>query len=325
MERKIVQGYCLISIITFGFASVMAQSFVWPVDPHPIGQYYAAYNKVASNKYHAGMDIGDGNYNYTTTVKAVHTGTIHKIFGVYSLPSSTNLRRWNSSNDTYSWDAQPTTDRLGQTYGTDNHGLGICVIIYHSDLQLYTLYGHMDAVVLGLTPGQNISAGTPIGKMGNSNKQYLRRSRTADGTPPTPQGSPPPGYLWSDLIIADASGFRPHVHFETKDRGVLSARRTDEEPDYGYTPGPSPGSIEKSGHPNFWGYHDPNIFLTETVTKLTQLTPVEVLQTPLNVRDYPSTDSSLSLVITRIGSSRVCCDAKRWRPMVSSFPAERRD
>lgn len=41
------------------------QSFVWPIDVHPIGQRYAAFNDGSPNKYHTGLDIGDGDYDYS--------------------------------------------------------------------------------------------------------------------------------------------------------------------------------------------------------------------------------------------------------------------
>ena len=289
--------------------TALAQSFAWPVDVHPPGQKYADYGVIVPGMYHTGMDMGyEGTYDYSKTVKAVRTGVVHKVFGLSTglfpsnLSSSNNVRRWNSSTGVYSWDGQPTTDRLGQAYGMDNHGLGMCVIIYHPDLQLYTLYGHMDAVVAGLTPGQGVSAGTPIGKMGNSHKQYLRRG---DTLPPTPSGPLPPGVAsWSSLVITDSTGFRLHVHLEVKDRGILTGFRTDDDgrpfgqafEGWGYT----------VAHPNWHGYHNPNVFLNETVTMLSEPVPIEVVvSSSVDVRDYPSTDSSLSLVITGVGQGTV--------------------
>ena len=294
----------IISVTTTAISS----TFIWPVTPNVVGQQYAAYGLVVPGKYHVGMDIGDGNYRYKTIVRAAYSGIIHKIFGLTGLPTSISLRRWNPSNDNYSWDAQPTIDGFGNSYGTDNHGLGICVIIYHPELKLYTLYGHLDAVLQGLTPGQSIQAGSPIGIMGNSykfqQKGYLRFTPIGDSLP-IPQGSPPPGFTWDQLIVRHSNGFRPHVHFEVKDRGVLSAGRFDSptsqnEQHWGYTP----GSVSENmpGHPNWYGYHDPNIFLNNVVQTFTNPVPVEILLTPLNVRDYPSTDNNLSLIITSVSS-----------------------
>ncbi|MBI1925526.1 PD40 domain-containing protein [Candidatus Poribacteria bacterium] len=284
----------LFLILSGGLAS--AQSFVSPIDNRQVTQPYANYGFVPG-KYHTGMDINrqgiDPYSQRTEKVKAARAGTVHKIFGLYI--TGNNLRRWNPSTGTYTWEPAPPGD---------NHGLGICVIIYHPDLKLYTLYGHLDAVVTGLNVGNNVSAGQVIGLLGNSYKQFLRRCRNDDGhdhqalcvntAPDAPLGT----------ITKDSDGFRPHVHFETKDRGVLSTRRTDDEgPDWGYTPGPAPSTPNMPGHPNWFGYHDPNIFLNLSVQMLTEPVPIEILQSPLNVRSYPSTSppsDSLNYVITSI-------------------------
>ena len=269
-----------------------APTFVSPIDNPQVTQHYAAYGLVVSGAYHTGMDIvqrGTDRYAYTTLVKAAGHGIIHKIFGINI--NGNNLRRWNPTNNTYTWEPAPTPG--------SNHGLGICVIIYHPDLQLYTLYGHLDAVVAGLTVGQSVAAGQPIGRMGNSHQQFLRRCPVGI-TCPVPSDAPP------GTVTSDAHGFSPHLHFEVKDRGVLSAGRWDDcDPVagcyWGYIPGPDPSTPNMPGHPNWFGYHDPNIFLNLQVQKLPEPVPVEVTATPLNVRDYPSTGSN-SLIITRIAS-----------------------
>jgi murein DD-endopeptidase MepM/ murein hydrolase activator NlpD len=265
-------------------------TFVNPVDNLQITQNYAAYGLVVVGKYHTGIDAiqqGVDPYSYTTLVKAAGSGIVKKIFGINI--SGNNLRRWNSTTNTYSWESAPTSG--------SNHGLGICIIIYHPDLQLYTLYGHLDAVVAGLTVGQSVVAGQIIGRMGNSHQQYLRRC-------PSGHSCPVPSDAPSGTVVSDANGFGPHIHFEVKDRGVLSAGRIDDCDSlggcyWGYTPGPSPSTSNMPGHPNWFGYHDPNIFLNLPVQKLAQPIPVEVMLFPLNVRDYPSTSSRVITQITQ--------------------------
>lgn len=262
-------------------------SFDKPTDNFVITQYFASYNVGSANKWHTGLDAKNNAvdpYSYSTNIKAIGNGTIHKIFGLEI--TGNNLRRYNSSTNTFSWTSVPTPGM--------NHGLGICVIIYHSNLKLYSLYGHLDAVISGLSVGQSVSKGQIIGRMGNSYKQYLRKypnGITAVIPPDAPSGT----------VVNASDGFGPHVHLEVKDRGVLSALRTDDEgPDWGYTPGTT--GTNKPGHPNYFGYHDPNIFFNNSVELLSEPTPVEIIQAPLNVRDYPSTSASLSIIITSISA-----------------------
>jgi hypothetical protein len=89
----------------------------------------------------------------------------------------------------------------------------------------------------------------------------------------------------------------PHLHFEVKDRGVLSVFRTDDEYStqlggdpwgWGYTKGSQGGDF--LGHPNYFGFHDPTIFFNNSVEYLTTPVTLEIKELPLlNVRSYPST------------------------------------
>jgi hypothetical protein len=93
------------------------------------------------------------------------------------VPVENNLRRWDPFTDDYRWEAAQIYE--GNPNGNDrsNHGLGISVIIYHPDLQLYTLYGHLDAVIEGLQPDSWVEAGDVIGRMGNSGSTAARLRR----------------------------------------------------------------------------------------------------------------------------------------------------
>lgn len=153
---------------------------------------------------------------------------------------------------------------------SETHDMGKVVIIDHPSLGLYTLYAHLASI--SVSDGQSVSAGEEIGVMGET------------------------GF---------ATGV--HLHFEVKDRSVLGAGRNNDEGPWAYTPqdpesAPAPSTLNKPGHPNWFGYHDPNLFLNEKVETFADPVPIEVLETPINVRDYPSTDSNLSLVITSIAA-----------------------
>jgi len=287
----------LVLVLSSGIAG--AQLFVNPIEEARVAQPYAAYGKFRPGKYHTGMDILRHGINpylqRTEQVKAATSGTVHKIFGIKGLAK--NLREWDSSTNTYSWIKAPNPG--------SNHGFGICVIIYHANLNLYTLCGHLDAVVKGLTVGDSVVEGQVIGLLGNSSQQFLRRCPSGDShdhqtlcvdtAPDAPHGT----------IVRSSEGIVPHLHFEVKDRGVLSAGRSDDcDPlagcYWGYTPGPDPSTPNMPGHPNWFGYHDPNLFLNVTVNLLTHPVPIEVVHFQLLVYDYPSTNNHLSLTITQI-------------------------
>jgi murein DD-endopeptidase MepM/ murein hydrolase activator NlpD len=178
----------------------------------------------------------------------------------------------SSTEDCSSVDCPVKAAVAGEAYTfpneAENHDMGKVVIIEHPSLGLYTLYAHLSSI--SVNNGQSVSAGEQIGVMGQTG--------FADGV---------------------------HLHFEVKDRGVLGAGRTNDEGPWGYTPAadaPDPSTPNKPGHPNWFGYHDPNLFLNKEVETFQEPVPVKILQTPLNVRDYPSNDSNLSLVMTEIDS-----------------------
>lgn len=268
-----------------------------PVASSAVSRHYAQYAP-DSGKYHAGMDIVPAatapNERYAVSVRAVRAGVVRRILGLRR--PGNNLRRYDPAADAYRWETPPGPAH--DQPGGDNHGLGICVIVYHPDVRLHSLYAHLDAVVTGLVPGQQIDAGATIGRMGNSHGEHLRHCPVNESCPPPAESSAPPG-----AVTADADGFPPHLHLEVKDRAVLGARRTDDEgPDWGETAGSV--TTNMPGHPNWFGYHDPDIFLRETVETLASPTPVEVLVSGLSVRHYPSTDGRHSVTITRIGGRK---------------------
>jgi murein DD-endopeptidase MepM/ murein hydrolase activator NlpD len=294
--------------------------FVWPVDcaGDPTQPY--AYFGYIPGKFHTGLDLTQstsGPYGYTAPVRAAWPGWVVKIYGLGQnvVPVENNLRRWDPFTDDYRWEAAQIYE--GNPNGNDrsNHGLGISVIIYHPDLQLYTLYGHLDAVIEGLQPDSWVEAGDVIGRMGNSYQQFLRWCPKEDQPQRACEGDA--------RITVDDEGFKPHLHFEVKDRGVLSAQTTDhgEMLDWGYTKGSESDSMP--GHPNWFGFHNPRIFLDFNVQKLSipvpvQILPVEPLSTSLNVRDYPGTSDSR--VIT--GISRRPDDARPAFVAVRSIGSE---
>jgi hypothetical protein len=306
-------------------------TFAWPVDCHAVSvNGYAKYGRVVAKAYHTGLDISqtttDG-YNYTTAVRAVWPGIITKIFGLGNIAKPliiNNLRRWDRTTDAYWWEAAPTRG--------PNHGLGISVIIYHPDLQLYTLYGHLDAVIEGLARDQQVLAGQIIGRMGNSYQEYLRRCPTekTDDCPPVSDADAPPGIVPDK----DADGFKPHVHFEVKDRGVLSAQRTDDGPlDWGYTRCgadptakdgicPDPSTPNMPGHPNWFGYHNPAAFLDQAVQAFPEPVAVQAfpaLTFPVFVLDYPGYPGPSERPSLKIAEIKVRDDGR-----LPAFVAKRR-
>ncbi len=277
-----------------------AVSFMWPVENAHISQPYAEYDGPTPNAYHSGTDVyneaifnDEGLYGYSTLVRSAGAGVVHKIFGLKasgSVSYDNNLRRWNSEANEYTWGPAPTSG--------SNHGLGIAIIIYHPSTKIYTLYGHLDAVVSDLSEGQSVEKGSIIGRMGNSHQQYLRRCpNSISPCPPAPDAP-------SGTVDSNGGGFGPHVHFEVKDRGVLGGGTTDDEGPWGYTPvninswAPPETTPNKPGHPNWFGYHNPKTFVDHAVQLLPVPAPVEVQVAPLNVRYYP--DERTNDILTSI-------------------------
>jgi len=102
-----------------------------------------------------------------------------------------------------------------------SHGLENTVILDHNNGR-YSLYGHLDSVVPGLSVGAHVARGAQIGVMGNSSSSAAR----------------------------DTS-FGTHVHFEIKNSPTLGNESDDGGPYWGYTP----------GHPDLYGYHDPRFLI----------------------------------------------------------------
>ena len=212
---------------------------------------------------------------FGTSVKAAYGGVVHKVFGLSTNGTSpmtcntsspqTNVRRWNSSNNSYTWQAQPTLDNSGQPYAHNNHGLGQCVIVWHPDLRLYTLYGHLDAVIDNLAPGSSVIAGQTIGQVGSSAFGLLRHCATGGVACGTPSGAPPAGCAFSSIVTTDSSGFNPHVHFEVKHFGTVANVMDDSCPPgvsscWGYVPG-----VAGQGGPNLYGYVNPFPYFESTI------------------------------------------------------------
>jgi hypothetical protein len=128
-------------------------------------------------------------------------------------------------------------------------------------VQLYTLYGHLDAVVKGLTVDQQVEAGQPIARMGNSHQEFLRRCRQdLQRECPQPRSETVPTGV---LIQRDLGGFGPHIHFEVKNSGALGSQTDHGGPYWGYTESPEPNLAY---HPDRQGYHDPTLRFHETAT-----------------------------------------------------------
>src|SRR5579863_4869091 len=99
----------------------------------------------------------------------------------------------------------------GYQVNSNTSNLGNVILIAHPNGK-FSLYGHLDCIWPGITPGVVVAAGTRIGNMGHS--AFGQRVQS----------------------------FTPHTHFEIKDRGVLgdptnkgySGYTTDIPDGYGY-------------------------------------------------------------------------------------------
>ncbi len=194
-----------------------AQTFYTPLESMELSgnNPYSAYNQVNNNqRYHTGGDFKSALYtpsNYDTPVYPTAVGTVHKLFRT----SDTNTRCNGSSFTSVS---------------TSNRGLGNTVIISHTN-GTYSLYGHLDCVDAGITPGTVIvgsTVETRIGIMGNSAGTVRRNSSGGDA-------------------------FGVHLHFEIKDLGVLG--NVSDVPGVGFV-GYTPDL------PDGYGYHDPEVFIS---------------------------------------------------------------
>jgi murein DD-endopeptidase MepM/ murein hydrolase activator NlpD len=149
-------------------------TFVWPVDsPAVVGA--ADYATTAfGDQYETATDIcpGAAGCQRGEPVYASASGTVQAVY-VTSDPAQTMC------------DGSPT----GSLPTADTH-LGNTVIISHSNGK-FSLYGNLDCVWPGIAPGVQVSQGTRIGNIGNS--QYNTRYNT-----------------WTS-----------HLHFEIKDKGVI--------------------------------------------------------------------------------------------------------
>ena len=157
------------------------------------------------------------------------------------------------------------------TYGApedENFGMGNVVIIDHtSELGVYTLYAHLESI--DVVNGQQVDAGERIGQMGET-------------------------------------GFTTgvHLHFEVKDRGVLSGSRADDTRPWGYTSLDSMFIADMApnvpGHPSKYGFHNPLTFLQHPVKLLDAPSPVQVRVPAENIQSSPVSSDSTILARTPV-------------------------
>jgi murein DD-endopeptidase MepM/ murein hydrolase activator NlpD len=172
-------GLALILIILIASAAQAQTAFQTPVWGGSIGHPFNDTKAAKPGWYHTGIDYWGPN-KQSTYILASNVGVVYAVL-------------FNGSND---------------------HGLGNCVIIKHnvvissngSTYPYYTLYAHLDSFANIVQSGQRVSRGQIIGTMGSTG--YGQR------------------YYW---------GKTPHLHFEVKTAGVFSnpyGRGTY----WGYTP-----------------------------------------------------------------------------------------
>ena len=169
------------------------------------------------------------------------------------------------------------------TYGnveSENFGMGNVVIIDHTaDLGVYTLYAHLASITVA--NGQQVEAGERIGIMGDTG-------------------------LTTGV----------HLHFEVKDRGVLSGSRADDARPWGYTSLDSLFTANTApnvpGHPAKYGFHNPMTFLNYPVTLLDIPTPLEIQVPGQPIHSSPvASDSTLLANTPVLGNERAAFTAIR--------------
>jgi murein DD-endopeptidase MepM/ murein hydrolase activator NlpD len=206
---------------------------------------YGTYNLVKPNLFHGGMDVRSANYNpadFNTPVMASQSGIVHKVFGLDN--EKINLFRCGAG-----WGSSPYYDSDGHFYDShQNQGFGMTVIIKHGD-SLFTLYAHLNCIEPGIVPGREVAKGEKIGIMGNSAYEYRY----------CPSGE-----------CGAAKGFEAHLHFEVKANGVL-CDKTDSGPNYAYVSQP----------PEYFGYHDPILYLNNSSVNPVNPFPVRVSRAAL--------------------------------------------
>lgn len=191
------RGFAVGALLFIGFASsagqVWAGVYEWPVDDFVISNSYTTPTTNAqacgvhnTTILHAGFDLTSSTD--TDTVRAAAAGEVRTV-PMGSLPSQ-----------------HPT-----------NHGMGHVVIIDHNLGEgPFTLYGHLADILV--SDGQTVSAGQPIGEMGNTG----------------------------------CGSCAKHLHFEVKRWGVLGNLDDDLGPCWGYTL----GHPNLYGYLNPWPYLD---------------------------------------------------------------------
>ncbi|MCL5883783.1 MAG: peptidoglycan DD-metalloendopeptidase family protein, partial [Deltaproteobacteria bacterium] len=198
---------------------------------------YGTYNYVISNMFHTGMDIVNSTITpsrYTTPVYSSDGGIIHKIFGL-------------NADGTYficgaGTSTAPSYDANGGYYDSkNNHGFGMTVMVRNNDGK-YSLYGHLNCINSGITPGASIQKGEQIGILGNSAFEYRNCDINSCGT---------------------HNGFGAHLHFEVKSAGVLF-NYSDSGDYFSYTPLP----------PSYYIYFDPVVLFN--ASKIVDVSPFPI-------------------------------------------------
>lgn len=211
--------------------STASSTLQWPIRNAVESQPFAGTDGGQKGRFHTGSDIVpspsvylfNGNTadesNYSVEVFPAASGMV-VMAQEMPAPGTPGFASWCKTEQ-----PDPATARPGS--GCRDHGLGSVVILWHPDLRLFTLYGHLDSLSAAVKQavGKSIDSGVSIGKMGHSGSGIRRRWNGTDD-------------------------FRPHVHFEVKYNGVLASWANDESCDsqcWGYSP----------KNPAFYGWLNP--------------------------------------------------------------------
>lgn len=218
-----------------------AQVFQWPVtSPLNPSNDFATWNAISNYMFHTGVDLCPASPSGCPVGPSVYAAADGQVEAVFR-PNNDTLNRCNNTTSS----SYPIS-----------HGLGNAVVIAHPNRtatnRIYTLYGHLDCVSLGIDVGTLVFRGTTqLGNMGRSD--YVRQGTVS-----------------------------PHVHFEVKNLGVVGSISNDYDgttPTYwGYSP----------DIPLGYGYHDPREYIFPFASSPITPVPIRVVASPsLSVRSGP--------------------------------------
>lgn len=232
-------------IFIFSVLSGRGQDFGWPVDRVSVSQQYGCRDCLSgtpSPRYlsgvnsHTGVDLRpDPNFPTTTRVKTAAECTVVAVYGLAgqtrldgkpSQPTLEKISLWNDLNGDRGFNSGEIEAAVATGFITNNHGLGMTVIVSNHNWGNFSVYAHLAAV-----------------------RKDIYTNFTNGVTWTIPRGEA--------IAIMGGSGFESptlyatHLHFEIKEKPELGALGAY----YGYVP----------GHPDLYSYRDPREYISNIV------------------------------------------------------------